>query len=59
MPSCVLQAMTSLTDPEISFVEVARGLGVPGGRAETCEAFFTLMEESRKVEGPFLIEAII
>jgi acetolactate synthase-1/2/3 large subunit len=51
--------MLDLHRPDIDFVAIARGLGVPASRAETAEDFTTQLERSLSEPGPTLIEAIV
>ena len=46
-----------LRDPELDFVALARGHGVPASRAETVEAFCRQLEAAFAEPGPHLIEA--
>ncbi|MEE8370548.1 MAG: acetolactate synthase large subunit, partial [Sphingomonadales bacterium] len=46
-----------IDNPEIGFVELARGFGVEAARAGTAEEFTDLFTSSMKRRGPFLIEA--
>jgi acetolactate synthase-1/2/3 large subunit len=48
-----------LTRPEIDFTALARGMGVPGRRADTAEDFTAALERGLAEPGPCLIEAII
>lgn len=50
-------AMTSLSNPDIDWPSLARGMGVPGGIAKTGEEFDALLAEAMAQKGPFLIEA--
>lgn len=52
-------AMYDLTNPEIGFVELAKGMGVDGVRVDTAEAFEAVFAAAMKTRGPFLIEAVI
>jgi len=36
---------------------LAKGFGVPGGKAETAEELCALLEQSYATPGPFLIQA--
>ncbi|MFD9909282.1 acetolactate synthase large subunit [Streptomyces sp. NPDC059063] len=45
--------------PEIDFVGLARGMGVPGGRASTVEGFAGLVERGVGEGGPFLVECVV
>lgn len=56
------QPLTELSQPDIAFVSIARGLGVHrGGRASTCDEFVRLWREAEKAmseePGPFIIQA--
>ncbi len=53
------RALTTLEPPPIDWVSVARGLGVPGARAETAEALGDLLAAALHEPGPFLIEAVL
>lgn len=50
-------AMTSLSNPDIDWPSLARGMGVPGDVARTGEKFDALLAEAMERSGPFLIEA--
>jgi len=52
-------AMYDLTNPEIGFVELAKGMGVDGVRVDTAEAFEAVFKAAMNMRGPFLIEAVI
>ncbi|WP_020495326.1 acetolactate synthase large subunit [Sciscionella marina] len=51
--------LLSLTEPELDFVALATGMGVPARRADTCEEFATALRESFAEPGPHVIEAVI
>jgi acetolactate synthase I/II/III large subunit len=51
--------MLDLTQPDLDFVSLSRGLGVPARRVETAEALVLALEESYAAEGPSLIEAAL
>jgi acetolactate synthase-1/2/3 large subunit len=53
------QSMLDLHRPDIDFVAVARGLGVPATRAETADAFTEQLEAALAEPGPSLIDAIV
>jgi len=55
-PGAKARALTSLDEPSIDFVALARGLGVPGERVETAEALDTALGRALAAEGPSLIE---
>ena len=48
--------MMDLSRPDLDFVKLAEGMGVPGARAETMERFNDLFAQSFTRRGPFLIE---
>jgi len=52
-------AMVRLDHPSLDWVSLARGMGVPGGRATTGEEFDRLLAGALAGRGPFLIEAVI
>jgi acetolactate synthase-1/2/3 large subunit len=52
-------SMLDLRDPEMDFVKMAQGLGVPAGRAETTAQFASLFAEAVNGTGPRLIEAVL
>jgi acetolactate synthase-1/2/3 large subunit len=49
--------MVDVTDPDIDWVRLSEGLGVPAARAETAERLVSLMTSALAARGPFLIEA--
>ncbi len=53
------KAMLDLRSPDIDFVALATGLGVPASRAETADDFTMQLERSLATPGPSLIEAIV
>jgi acetolactate synthase I/II/III large subunit len=50
--------LVELDRPELDWVSLARGMGVPGERAETAEELLAGLERGFGSEGPYLIEAI-
>ncbi len=58
-PGPAARALTDLAPPELDFVSLARGLGVPGERAETAEQLAAALERSFATRGPRLIEATL
>ncbi len=51
--------MLDLDRPEISFVGLARSMGVPGKRVEDAAELSRLIAEQAREPGPFLIEAVM
>ena len=52
-------SMLDLSSPELDFVALARGMGVPGVRVETAEELTTALRASLATPGPSLIEAMV
>ncbi len=50
--------MMDIGRPELDFVKLAEGMGVPGARAGTMEQFNDLFRQSLRHSGPFLIELV-
>ena len=51
--------MLDLTGPELDFVSLAKGLGVPATRATTAEELTTQLEAALAADGPHLIDAVL
>jgi acetolactate synthase-1/2/3 large subunit len=51
--------MLDLARPDLDFVALSQGLGVPATRATTAEDFTDQLERALAEEGPHLIEAIV
>jgi acetolactate synthase I/II/III large subunit len=51
--------MLDLTEPDLDFVSLSQGLGVPARRVETAEALTLALEASYAEAGPSLIEAAL
>ncbi len=52
-------AMLDISRPELDFVALAQGMGVPGTRVETAEALVAAMGRAFAEPGPHLIEAML
>ena len=52
-------SMLSLRDPDIDWVKLSEGMGVPARRATTAEEFRAALAEALAHKGPRLVEAII
>ncbi len=59
VPGPQAKALTSLADPVVDWVALARGFGVPASRAETAEALVDQLARSFAEPGPHLIEAVL
>jgi acetolactate synthase-1/2/3 large subunit len=53
------RALLDLGNPDLDFVKLGTGLGVPSRRAETAEQLIGGIEESLAERGPHLIEAVL
>ena len=51
--------MLDLRRPDLDFVTLARGMGVPGRRADTVAGFASALEEGFATPGPYLVELVI
>ena len=59
MPGAKAQSMLSLENPELDWVAMAQGMGVPGRTANTIEEFTEALAEALARKGPSLIEAVV
>lgn len=50
-------SLFDLGNPDIDFISIARGMGVPGRVADTAEAFASALQAGLSESGPFVIEA--
>jgi acetolactate synthase-1/2/3 large subunit len=53
------RALTELSEPALDWTALARGMGVPGVRAETADAFGDALARAFSERGPCLIEAVL
>jgi acetolactate synthase-1/2/3 large subunit len=53
------RALLDLKHPDLDFVKLGSGLGVPSRRAETAEQLTGALEEALAEPGPHLIEAVL
>ena len=53
------KAQLDLTNPELNFVEMAQGMGVPAVRATSTDSFVSALERALATPGPRLIEAVV
>ncbi|MEO9779707.1 MAG: acetolactate synthase large subunit [Sedimentitalea sp.] len=58
-PGADALSMLNLDRPELDFVALARGMGVPGRRVDDVRDLMRAIEEAAAEPGPFLIEAMI
>jgi acetolactate synthase-1/2/3 large subunit len=53
------KAMLDLHQPDLDFVALATGMGVPASRATTCEELVTQLGDAFASQGPRVIEAVV
>jgi len=58
-PTAKTLSMLDLSNPDINWVDIATGMGVPATRADTAEAFHQQFADAMKNTGPQLIEAMV
>jgi acetolactate synthase I/II/III large subunit len=58
-PGPKARSLTSLGNPNLDWVALAKGMGVPGVRVETAEALSLELDRALKEPGPRLIEMVI
>jgi acetolactate synthase I/II/III large subunit len=58
-PGPVAKSMLDLTHPDLDFVAIAQGLGVPAERPADAEALTAAIERAVAEPGPHLIEAVV
>jgi acetolactate synthase I/II/III large subunit len=51
--------MLDIDRPDLDFVALARGMGVPGERVDTIDEFNTALARGLAHKGPYLIEAVL
>ena len=56
-PGPKAKSLLDLSDPDLDFVSIAQGLGVPATRATTAEDLSTQLQSAFATPGPHLIEA--
>ncbi|MEZ5995792.1 MAG: acetolactate synthase large subunit [Hyphomonadaceae bacterium] len=52
-------SLLDLTRPSLDWVKLAEGMGVPGRRTESAEAFRSALAAAMALKGPTLVEAVI
>jgi acetolactate synthase I/II/III large subunit len=53
------RSQLDLEGPNLDFVSIANGMGVPAARADTCEDFTAALDRALAEPGPHLIEALV
>ncbi|HEY1258554.1 MAG TPA: thiamine pyrophosphate-dependent enzyme, partial [Stellaceae bacterium] len=51
--------MLDLDRPDLDWVSLAKGMGVPGARVETMEEFNRRFAEGVAAPGPYLVEIVL
>jgi acetolactate synthase-1/2/3 large subunit len=51
--------MLELSRPDLNFVALARGMGIPATRATDAQEFTTQLERALAEPGPVLVEAVL
>jgi benzoylformate decarboxylase len=59
LPEREFPSSFDIRDPDIQFVDLARGMGVPGRRVETPDQIAGAVRELLATDGPFLVDLII
>lgn len=58
-PNDKMLSLLNLSPPVIDWVQIAQGMGVRAGRAQTADEFHQQFAEAMKMKGPCLIEAVM
>ena len=58
-PGPKAMGMLELTNPDLDWVSLANGMGVPGERVDSTHAFNLALKRGLEVDGPYLIEALV
>ncbi len=53
------KSQLDISNPNIDFVEISRGMGVPATRATTAEEFIAALKQGFANPGPYLIDAVV
>ena len=51
--------MLDLGRPDLDFVAIARGMGVPGARVDTMDEFNVQIARGLAADGPYLVEVML
>ncbi len=58
-PGPAATRFTELSDPALDWVSLARGMGVPGERADSADALVASLRRALATPGPYLVEALL
>ncbi len=53
------KSQLDISNPNLDFVAISRGMGVPATRATTCEEFVAALQQAFANPGPYLIDAVV
>ncbi len=53
------KSQLDISNPNLDFVALSRGMGVPAVRATTCDEFTAALQQGLANPGPFLIDAVV
>jgi acetolactate synthase-1/2/3 large subunit len=53
------KSQLDISNPDLDFVAMSRGMGVPASRVTTCDEFVTALEQAFANPGPYLIDAVV
>ncbi len=59
VPGPKAASLTSLANPAVDFVALAKGFGVPGERATTADELVAAIARGKSNQGPYLVEAML
>jgi acetolactate synthase-1/2/3 large subunit len=58
-PSRRLRRLTALSDPDINWVSISQGLGVPAVAVKSCKGMIRELSNALADKGPHLIELLL
>ena len=58
-PGRLTEGLTDLANPDLGWVEIANGFGVPALQATTAEGLVRALQTALEEPGPFLVEAVL
>jgi acetolactate synthase I/II/III large subunit len=58
-PKEIASSLFSIGQPDLDWVSIAKGMGIPGARVHSLEEFASRLQQGLKNEGPSLIEVLV
>ncbi len=58
-PGAAAKSQLDIGNPNLDFVALSRGMGVPATRATTCDEFAAALQQALANPGPYLIDAVV